>query len=697
MYCRNCGKEISDDSKFCQHCGTMLEGIIVSESIQEEMKSEVTDTDISQEYVNEEDSNTNQQEADVLTKRISTGAYLGRRLIGTIIDKMALLVICFIAILVIGSFDLDFYGELGIFSALFHMTIDSVHSTAIGHVMINFPEDYMSQHQLEIDNRFQYLIGLELKITSLFILINLIYYVLCELLLSSSVGKFLCRLKIISAPYYSTARISPSKVFFRALCFLIIIGGIIALRWVVGFNYYVAILLFFLVMDLPVFFKRQSLLDIMSRSKLIYGYNNLSSNSLQSNEKVGVISYYKSKTGELSSHRFTTKIVWLAFFVLSLCSIHIVLSYFFADYLNLSNYDADDHYLGKGAENDLRKSSFIFFPSERFCALNVGNKFPPDNDFSLPYISADAKFLSKYSIKGSEYEYDYYSYSRYYHYVNEITTFDISEMMKRYIFEYTEYDRILKEIEVALRSEDFDPQYTTINGKKALKYYINSGTPTKRLITCANKRLYFFETQSELGYKLEEMSYRYCSQFFFNSFHTGKYVISYFLSLIFYFLIVIGFSLYSCNGKVTKNRYALSLFVLSIVSFIINIVIASYQAYGLFTDLIACNSSVYVLAGSLLTVVCVSTPLCVFYWKKSKELWKSDYIVPLFLKNQYDYIKGKVKKRAYVLYICYPLMALSLLPLGIYIVLLYCVPILIICSILIWFNKWRNWAKASKV
>lgn len=25
MYCKNCGKEIADDSKFCQHCGTALE------------------------------------------------------------------------------------------------------------------------------------------------------------------------------------------------------------------------------------------------------------------------------------------------------------------------------------------------------------------------------------------------------------------------------------------------------------------------------------------------------------------------------------------------------------------------------------------------------------------------------------------------------------------------------------------------
>lgn len=31
MYCKNCGKEIADDSKFCQHCGTAQQQVQVNE------------------------------------------------------------------------------------------------------------------------------------------------------------------------------------------------------------------------------------------------------------------------------------------------------------------------------------------------------------------------------------------------------------------------------------------------------------------------------------------------------------------------------------------------------------------------------------------------------------------------------------------------------------------------------------------
>jgi uncharacterized membrane protein YvbJ len=34
MYCKNCGKEIADDSKFCQHCGTAQLEVQVSEPTQ---------------------------------------------------------------------------------------------------------------------------------------------------------------------------------------------------------------------------------------------------------------------------------------------------------------------------------------------------------------------------------------------------------------------------------------------------------------------------------------------------------------------------------------------------------------------------------------------------------------------------------------------------------------------------------------
>ena len=43
MYCKNCGKEIADDSKFCQHCGTAQLEVQVNEPtpVVEQPKKEV--------------------------------------------------------------------------------------------------------------------------------------------------------------------------------------------------------------------------------------------------------------------------------------------------------------------------------------------------------------------------------------------------------------------------------------------------------------------------------------------------------------------------------------------------------------------------------------------------------------------------------------------------------------------------------
>ena len=145
------------------------------------------------------------------------------------------------------------------------------------------------------------------------------------------------------------------------------------------------------------------------------------------------------------------------------------------------------------------------------------------------------------------------------------------------------------------------------------------------------------------------------------------------------------------------NRYAYSLFIISAISFMANMAIASHQAYRYYTDYFPTNMSVYVLSGSLLTAICVSMPLCVFYIKKSRQNWTKDFKVPLLLRNMhYNRLGTDMKKSTYATIVCIPLMVLSLLPLGIYIVILYCVPLLLIYSIIVSYQKWHTWVKESK-
>lgn len=56
MFCKNCGHEISDDSKFCSNCGTKVE-------VDEDIVVPVAVVDKIEEVVNESEVETNKEES----------------------------------------------------------------------------------------------------------------------------------------------------------------------------------------------------------------------------------------------------------------------------------------------------------------------------------------------------------------------------------------------------------------------------------------------------------------------------------------------------------------------------------------------------------------------------------------------------------------------------------------------------------
>lgn len=570
MYCKHCGKEIADDSKFCSSCGASQE----LSSVLEEQK--INDQSI----------------------KASNGIYIVRRLIGSIIDKAIILFISLVIILIITSFDYSFSGELGLFSAFFHMTKDSVYSAAIGHVMSFYPDDYMSQHQLEIDNRFQYLIWVELKIAYMFIMINILYYAICEKMISSSLGKSFMNLRLISVPNSNIGKLSLAKVLFRALCFFIIMSGIIGLRWIMGFNYFIAITLFFLIMDLPVLFKRASLLDILTQTKLIFYNKN------------------KSKLEEKTHMDFAERhVVEHPYNVNGKGYIYNIVTFLILIFLIFLNVNYSYLYASFRHYNESLSYKPLYNSTERFAGhgyyLSVYDE-PSDIKEIVGPDNLLGNYISTLGFRdGQRNEYG----NILYYFQCTISTYDISDFMTIFGNNENKYEKCYSLL--AQRTQAKEGKIT--DDIKVLTWYGKGNVTAKYMGVCANDRLYIIKAES--GENLEYRSKWLFDLFDFTYYPKVKYYQS---SLIIVTVLIViccvlffAVNSYRLRAMPIINRYAYSLFLASLLSIAINIVIASVISYILEKILFE-DWSMIILIGAEATAILSSLCLSVFYLGNQK-------------------------------------------------------------------------------
>ena len=114
---------------------------------------------------------------------------------------------------------------------------------------------------------------LDMKITFTFIILNLVYYILFELLLSASLGKRIMEGVLLNN---DNDIIDYKKVFVRGICGGIMMVGVYCVfHLLMGFTNHVVFYLFFFLMDIPVFFTKRSLLDLCTGTKYVKKTNTI--------------------------------------------------------------------------------------------------------------------------------------------------------------------------------------------------------------------------------------------------------------------------------------------------------------------------------------------------------------------------------------------------------------------------------------
>lgn len=226
--------------------------------------SEINEVQVStteRQIAKQEETNTyegNKDGIDGTINDISTITYLARRFYASLIDKFIIVILTVSLFFVAAAINQEYAGELGTYTATFHMMGKEIEACAIGNVMKKYPGDYMNQHQSEIDEYHSYLVKLDVIVTFIFALLNAIYYYTSEIIWRASFGKHTKGFRLMDA---SDTDATNNQILWRVLLFLIIMAGMIGLRWFMGVNYYIIIVLFFLIMDIPVLFTQQSLLE----------------------------------------------------------------------------------------------------------------------------------------------------------------------------------------------------------------------------------------------------------------------------------------------------------------------------------------------------------------------------------------------------------------------------------------------------
>ena len=239
---------------------------------QNESKMSIEETDIN----GESDSDTDLLQKEVETQLQDelplpeTGEEIKKmpllsRFVGSIIDKILILIIFVVGFIAISPFGAP--GKMGSYIGLrntpldLYEYIDKSQMNSYGTYYEGVSRGYQDLARLESEPpHIGSTLELDMNITFTFIFLNIIFYILFESILSASPGKRMLGGVILDS---ADDKIGFKKALIRGLCGGVLMAGTYFLLHLQGgLTNTLVVIVFFLLLDLPVLFTKRSLLDL---------------------------------------------------------------------------------------------------------------------------------------------------------------------------------------------------------------------------------------------------------------------------------------------------------------------------------------------------------------------------------------------------------------------------------------------------
>ncbi len=243
-------------------------------AIPEQQESEVISGDVDIKGERDSDADIQQQEVEIQSQdeaplvesevEVKKMPLLSRFL-GSIIDKVFILIIFVVGFTAISPYGAP--GKMGTYIGLrntpldLYEYIDKSQMNNYGTYYEGVSRGYQDLARLESEPpHIGSTLELDMNITFTFILINLLFYILFESILSASPGKRMLGGVILDS---ADDKIGFGKALIRGLCGgALMAGTYFLLHLQGGLTNTVVVIVFFLLLDLPVLFTKRSLLDL---------------------------------------------------------------------------------------------------------------------------------------------------------------------------------------------------------------------------------------------------------------------------------------------------------------------------------------------------------------------------------------------------------------------------------------------------